>query len=85
MTQPRELILYTTLGCSLCEKAKLEIWPLLTQFGLQLREVDIADNEALFERFSLSIPVVGLGDPTEVCTWPFKKEQLEEWLSKRLI
>ncbi|WP_299944093.1 glutaredoxin family protein [uncultured Microbulbifer sp.] len=79
-----ELILYTTLGCSLCEKAKVEIWPLLPRFGLRLREVDIADDDQLLERFRLMIPAVGLGDPEEVCPWPFDRSQLQAWLAERL-
>jgi len=84
MSRPSELILYTTLGCTLCEKAKLEIWPLLKQYGLQLREVDIVDNDDLFERFRLTIPVVGLGNPGDVRAWPFSRAQLDKWLAQRL-
>ncbi|WP_308367590.1 MULTISPECIES: glutaredoxin family protein [unclassified Microbulbifer] len=81
---PKNLILYTTLGCSLCEKAKAEIWPLLEQFQLRLREVDIADDSQLLDRFATRIPLVGLGDPEDVCGWPFDREQLQEWLLRRL-
>lgn len=81
---PGELLLYTTLGCSLCEKAKLEIWPQLEQFQLRLREVDIADDPQLLERFATQIPVVGLGDPNDVCAWPFDQAQLHNWLRQRL-
>lgn len=77
------LILYTTLGCSLCEKAKREIWPLLEPFDLRLHEVDIAEDESLLARFATQIPVVGLGDPDDVCPWPFDSEQLADWLRAR--
>ncbi|WP_250462501.1 glutaredoxin family protein [Microbulbifer litoralis] len=79
-----ELILYTTLGCSLCEKAKPEIWPVLESRGLRLREVDIAGDADLEARFGMRIPVVGLGDPDDVCAWPFDRDQLADWLSRRL-
>lgn len=79
-----ELILYTTLGCTLCEKAKPEIWPVLEVFGLRLKQVDIAEDETLMSRFATSIPVVGLGDPSDVCAWPFDQAKLAEWLSARL-
>lgn len=79
-----ELILYTTLGCTLCEKAKPEIWPVLEAFGLHLKQVDIAEDEALMTRFSTSIPAVGLGDPRDVCLWPFDQAALAEWVSARL-
>jgi hypothetical protein len=80
----RELILYTTLGCTLCEKAKVEIWPQLERFALRLREVDIADDPQLLERFGSRIPLVGLGDPGDVCGWPFSGAQLAQWLGARL-
>lgn len=80
----RELILYTTLGCSLCEKAKLEIWPVLEQSQLRLREVDIAEDPQLLERFGTRIPVVGLGDPDDTCPWPFDSAHLGDWLRQRL-
>jgi len=80
----RELILYTTLGCGLCDKAKLEIWPLLAPFQLRLRELDIAEDPQLLKRFATRIPLVGLGDPGDVCAWPFDGAQLSEWLRQRL-
>ncbi|WP_226704456.1 glutaredoxin family protein [Microbulbifer elongatus] len=80
----QNLILYTTLGCSLCEKAKVEIWPQLEQFQLQLQSVDIADDEQLTRLFGWSIPVVGLGDTSDVLCWPFTAHELEEWLRARL-
>ncbi|MCK7597332.1 glutaredoxin family protein [Microbulbifer sp. CAU 1566] len=80
----RTLILYTTLGCSLCEKAKVEIWPLLEPFQLRLVPVDIADDAELSRLFGWSIPVVGLGDVTDVLCWPFTASELEQWLGDRI-
>ncbi|WP_233998936.1 glutaredoxin family protein [Microbulbifer pacificus] len=80
----RALFFYTTLGCSLCEKAKPEIWPLLDQFKLRLQPVDIADDEELTRRFGWSIPVVGLGDLDDVLCWPFTSGELVSWLQARL-
>lgn len=80
----RALIFYTTLGCSLCEKAKPEIWPLLEKFGLQLQPVDIADDEELTRLFGWSIPVVGLGEVDDVLCWPFTASELDAWLQTRL-
>ncbi|SDK23405.1 glutaredoxin family protein [Microbulbifer yueqingensis] len=80
---PRDLLLYTTLGCTLCEKAKPEIWPVLEEFGLRLREVDIAGDPALEREFGMRIPVVGLGDPGDVCGWPFDTGVLRGWLEAR--
>lgn len=80
----RALILYTTLGCSLCEKAKAEIWPVLENFQLRLDSVDIADDEQLTRLFGWSIPVVGLGDVEDVLCWPFTAGELAQWLQARL-
>ena len=79
----RDLILYTTLGCSLCEKAKVEIWPLLDKHQLRLTPVDIADDEDLNRLFGWSIPVVGLGATDDVLCWPFTSEELDVWLAAR--
>ncbi|MFD1217787.1 glutaredoxin family protein [Microbulbifer celer] len=78
------LMFYTTLGCSLCEKAKPAIWPVLETFGLQLQPVDIAEDEQLSTLFGWSIPVVGLGNTGDVLCWPFTSSELEAWLRERL-
>ena len=80
----KSLILYTTLGCSLCEKAKVEIWPLLGKFHLQLQPMDIAEDEQLLTRFGKRIPLVGLGNLEDTCDWPFDREALTVWLQQRL-
>lgn len=80
----QSLVFYTTLGCTLCEKAKVELWPLLTKYQLQFAPVDIADDERLSELFGWSIPVVGLGDTGDVLCWPFTGAELDVWLADRL-
>ncbi|GMG88156.1 glutaredoxin family protein [Biformimicrobium ophioploci] len=80
----KKLVLYTTLGCSLCEKAKLEIWPAIENHGLALQEVDIAEDPELFTAFGTRIPVVGLGDKRDVLGWPFTAQELGDWIGVRL-
>ena len=53
--------LYSRGGCHLCEEAKAAIAPLLREFGATLREVNIAEDVVLMERYGLDIPVVFLG------------------------
>ena len=74
--------LYSTLGCHLCEQAKALSWPVLQHFGYQLREVEIADNELLLERYGVRIPVVQRQDSGAELGWPFTQEQLAELLAK---
>lgn len=78
----RELILYTTLGCHLCEQAKDVIWPQLTQCGYRLREVDIADDVALVERYGVRIPVVYRADLDADLGWPFDGPALAQFLQR---
>ena len=75
--------LYTTLGCHLCEDA----YALLKQQGVGIEKVEIADDDELFERYCLRIPVVGHragcqeGDELD---WPFDASQLAHWLNQQL-
>jgi glutaredoxin len=73
----KELTLYSTEGCHLCEMA-LE---LIKQVGLgeQVEVVDIAFDDELFSRYGVTIPVVK-GDESEI-NWPFDILQLQQWLT----
>ena len=68
------LVLYSTAGCHLCEDAEALLRALRAQ-GEQLdwSVVDIADDDALFERYGWSIPVVRRDDGAEL-GWPFDLE-----------
>jgi len=70
--------LYTTLGCHLCDQAG----DLLTQAGMVVQPVEIADDDTLFERYAELIPVVArIGETrTDVeLRWPFDLAQLAAW------
>jgi glutaredoxin len=58
---PRDVTFYTRPGCHLCDEAKSAIAPLLREFGVTLREVNIDDDPVLKERYSLDIPVIFIG------------------------
>ncbi len=53
-------MLYTRAGCHLCEEMKAEIARAPSARGLVLREVDIALDPELLERFGRSIPVLAI-------------------------
>jgi glutaredoxin len=57
-----ELTLYTRAGCHLCEEAKQQLAPLVREFGLDYREVDVDSDRALAARFGEELPVVFLND-----------------------
>jgi glutaredoxin len=56
-----DVTLYTRPGCHLCEEAKVEMAPLLAEFGARLREVNIDEDAVLRERYGLDVPVIFLG------------------------
>lgn len=75
-----EVKLYTTSGCHLCEQALV----LLEQAGLSVELVEIADDDGLFERYGLRIPVVGRcrrNSSVDELNWPFDADQLAAWLA----
>lgn len=61
LTGPLGVTLYTRPGCHLCEDAKTAIEPLLREFGARLREVNIAEDRDLTERYGWDIPVLFVG------------------------
>lgn len=58
---PRDVTLYSRPGCHLCEEAKAAIAPLLPEFGVVLREVNIDEDPVLQERYGWDVPVIFIG------------------------
>ena len=58
---PRDVTLYSRPGCHLCEEAKAAIAPLVREFGVVLREVNIDEDAILKERYGWDIPVIFIG------------------------
>jgi len=72
-----EFILYSTLGCHLCEEAEkiLSLKP-----GLSYTLVDIAESESLMERYGISIPVLRHFSSETELAWPFDSTIFLAWL-----
>lgn len=77
------LTLYSTLGCHLCENAKQVLWPVLSEAGLQLQEVDIAEDDHLQEQYAIRIPVIRLQNATEDVGWPFDGDDVRRYLERQ--
>ena len=58
---PRDVTLYTRSGCHLCDEAKAAIAPILREFGMVLREVNVDEDEVLKERYGWDVPVIFIG------------------------
>ncbi|ODS23785.1 glutaredoxin [Candidatus Endobugula sertula] len=76
----QSLILYSTLGCHLCELAKEQLTPLLEEFSLCLVEVDIADDEALLKKYGVRIPVIKCKKNEQELGWPFDTKTAYQFL-----
>ena len=76
----QELILYSTLGCHLCELALDEIEPCINNTNITVKEVDIADDPQLLEQYGTSIPVAYIKQSDARLYWPFDREQVAVFL-----
>lgn len=74
-----ETQLFGTLGCHLCEVAEAVLMPFV-EHGLLVELVDIAEDEALIERYGLIIPVLRRCDSGAELFWPFDAEQVVAFL-----
>lgn len=54
--------LYTKIDCGLCDEVKHSLQLLQGAFPHQLQEIDIAQDDALFQQYRYKIPVVRIGD-----------------------
>ena len=69
-----QLIIYTGPKCHLCEQAKALLYPLMSERGLTLVEVDIHTDAELQQKYGIRIPVV-LANGQEK-GWPFSAAQI---------
>jgi glutaredoxin len=52
------VIFYTKPGCHLCDEAREHLEDLAADVELELSEIDIRSDDALFERYRYRIPVI---------------------------
>ena len=72
--------LYGTTACHLCELAEQMIQQQLDAGCLcRVECVDIAESDALFQRYGTNIPVLRHPDGREI-NWPFDALELENFL-----
>lgn len=87
----KKIILYSTVGCHLCELAKEQLYPILEKYSFSLSEIDIADHpnsEQLMQKYGVRIPVVQVGSDNHKLLsdgdigWPFDTAMVVEWLKQ---
>ncbi|WP_075184658.1 glutaredoxin family protein [Teredinibacter haidensis] len=72
----QSLILYSTLGCHLCDLAKNVI---ANSCSAQPEWVDIAEDEELLALYGTRIPVVKARESNREIGWPFDEARFEQW------
>ena len=75
----KKLIVYSTVGCHLCEQAVALITPLLDS-SYQIEEVDISTTDALMARYGVRIPVIARCDNQLEIDWPFDRARFMAFL-----
>jgi glutaredoxin len=61
LAAPRDITIYSRPGCHLCEEAKRQIAPLLTEFGSRCMEINIDQDPELRARYDYDVPVIFIG------------------------
>ncbi|MEX0740544.1 MAG: glutaredoxin family protein [Pseudohongiella sp.] len=78
-----ELLLYTTVGCHLCEQAEAVLHAVAdTHSGLTWRPVEISDAPALVAAYGLRIPVIRLSGQDADLGWPFDEAAVRRYLTQ---
>lgn len=70
------LLLYGTVGCTLCETAREIALAEAGRAGFEIEDVDIADDDDLLDRYGTRIPVVRRTDRSVELVWPFDHHAL---------
>lgn len=76
------LYLFHTSGCHLCELAEAEVAALPETFKFKLILSDIADSDALMQRYDVRIPVLKLDHCDEDLGWPFTVNDIAAYLGR---
>jgi len=70
------LILYGTECCHLCEEAE----SILARADLSWHGIEIADEDALLERYGTRIPVLRRNDNNAELDWPFDDASVQRFI-----
>lgn len=71
-----KLVLYGTTHCHLCEEAEA----LLQSIGVKAEHIDIAEDDALLEKYGVRIPVMKREDTGEELGWPFDEQTTRRFI-----
>lgn len=81
----QNLLLYTTLGCHLCEAAEGVALSVINPNIYHLVKVEISENNELIERYGIRIPVLAFEGQHAELEWPFDASQLLNFIGKSSV
>lgn len=61
LAAPTDVTIYSRPGCHLCEEAKVQIGPIMREFGARLTEINIDEDPDLRARYDYDVPVIFIG------------------------
>lgn len=71
-----KFVLYGTTFCHLCEQAEA----VLHGVGVEAEHIDIAEDDALLEKYGVRIPVVKREDTGAELGWPFDEAAVRSFI-----
>jgi hypothetical protein len=76
------VLLYTTLGCHLCDDALALLHKFDIQHGkiLEIQEIEISESDSLVETYGVRIPVIQKQSSEKELGWPFTLDDLIAYL-----
>lgn len=80
-----QLQLLGTLGCHLCDDAEQILLSSLDLNCVQVEIIDIAESDALFERFGMRIPVLRHESSDSCLDWPFADAEVAHFVQQLTI
>lgn len=80
MNESVDLVLLSTAHCTLCDQALDLLVSMPELRGRTLQVVDIADDDALVDRYGERLPVLLQG--RRELAWPFGPTEVSAWLEK---
>ena len=75
----KELVLYTLIGCHLCEQVAV----MLRDMGIEWTPVEIDTDPKLEQKYDICIPVLYLPDTGKELFFPFSEDQVWKFLEGR--
>lgn len=79
----KRFILYGTSACHLCEDAEILLNNTFQSIRISYAKKDIAEDDALLQKYGLTIPVLSCLETGKELNWPFNKQSLTAFINRQ--